>query len=724
MAKIESLEILIQANADQLKSELQATQGLLKGFQKSVESSSTSVQGSFVGGITKGTIVANILMGTVQKLTSSITNQVKAVVSAGSSYSRMKVATDVVARNLGMTKIQVDGLRDSLAESNTYGIKAEEVIKSLALSGLVKMSEELEAVDARTNKMIKGTNALVLVMKDLAAVSGRDSSEGINRVTKFIQTGNASFVDGMIELGNLGTEYRMFAKTLGKSRGDLTALEEAQARTNIVMREGGKVAGAYAQTYETSGKQIGSIGDAIQSIREIVGGSLEPIFATLGKGTLSFLMGIRDMMGRYAGDIQKFGIRVAGTILAIIRTIGALLSRIPVIGKFFNGMANLSLKSMTTTASAIDGTAGSMDNASESAGKLKKKLMGLAGFDEMNVLSSPESGSGDGGAGVDVGGINPADFGIGDETLSEVNKFADNIGKSWKGMIDNIKNKWNELVENIKKNPFIQKIVDSTQGLRDEVMKLIDNFKEVWQMTGMSQHFSKALEVIGSIISAVIGGALYFIIEGWRIQIKLINNTIDWLKKMLVQGIKTFLDIRNWINTVIGVVGNLRDRLVQAFSSPQNAVNTFISLVSNKVNGLKSVFGILGSTLASLIKVPMNAVIDSLNRFFNTLRGVKIPDWVPGVGGKGFSLPNIPKLAQGGVVSSPTIAMVGEAGKEVVMPLERNTEWISQLAQQINNSGGQPTQLIVNVGGEKLYEQTIDYIKDKSLRTNVNLLGL
>lgn len=44
----------------------------------------------------------------------------------------------------------------------------------------------------------------------------------------------------------------------------------------------------------------------------------------------------------------------------------------------------------------------------------------------------------------------------------------------------------------------------------------------------------------------------------------------------------------------------------------------------------------------------------------------------------------VPMLAKGGVVDSPTLAMVGEAGKEVVMPLENNTGWIHELAGKIS----------------------------------------
>ena len=44
---------------------------------------------------------------------------------------------------------------------------------------------------------------------------------------------------------------------------------------------------------------------------------------------------------------------------------------------------------------------------------------------------------------------------------------------------------------------------------------------------------------------------------------------------------------------------------------------------------------------------------------------------------------SIPKLARGGIVNQPTQAIIGEAGKEAVLPLENNTEWMDTLAQKI-----------------------------------------
>jgi len=72
--------------------------------------------------------------------------------------------------------------------------------------------------------------------------------------------------------------------------------------------------------------------------------------------------------------------------------------------------------------------------------------------------------------------------------------------------------------------------------------------------------------------------------------------------------------------------------------------------------------------LLSVAKTIFNGIASLWNNTFGKL-SFSIPSWVPGLGGKGFSVPEIPMLAAGGIVTSPTLAMIGERGPEAVIPL-------------------------------------------------------
>lgn len=103
----------------------------------------------------------------------------------------------------------------------------------------------------------------------------------------------------------------------------------------------------------------------------------------------------------------------------------------------------------------------------------------------------------------------------------------------------------------------------------------------------------------------------------------------------------------------------------------------------------------IGNTFESVmgtVKGIINGVISLINGAIGAINKLKvdIPDWVPKYGGSSFGLniPKIPMLASGGVVDQPTLAMVGEAGKEAVMPLENNTAWIDKLADKLSGKIG------------------------------------
>jgi hypothetical protein len=70
----------------------------------------------------------------------------------------------------------------------------------------------------------------------------------------------------------------------------------------------------------------------------------------------------------------------------------------------------------------------------------------------------------------------------------------------------------------------------------------------------------------------------------------------------------------------------------------------------------------------AIFKTLFNAIAKLWNNTIGKL-SFSVPDWVPGLGGKGFDVPNIPMLADGGIVTGPTLAMIGESGPEAVIPL-------------------------------------------------------
>lgn len=196
------------------------------------------------------------------------------------------------------------------------------------------------------------------------------------------------------------------------------------------------------------------------------------------------------------------------------------------------------------------------------------------------------------------------------------------------------------------------------------------------------------------------------------------KTSISTLATQAWTGVKTaWNSAKQWFdNTIINPVG-------KAFDTMWNGVKT---TCGNAFNGIKNA-----------VKTPLNFVIDMINKVIRGLNSLKIdiPEWVPGVGGStwGISIPNIPKLARGGVVDQPTLAMVGEAGKEAVVPLQNNTEWTGQVASLLasallpfmqGSSGGDMNRDIVfNLGDVELARAFLPSLIREADRQGVTIGG-
>lgn len=191
---------------------------------------------------------------------------------------------------------------------------------------------------------------------------------------------------------------------------------------------------------------------------------------------------------------------------------------------------------------------------------------------------------------------------------------------------------------------------------------------------------------------------------------------------------------KNVFETVKNVVKVFRDFMGPIINSLEVVFLGLTSFISGVFSnnwrrawfGVRQIFEGIVSGLRNIFKAPLNFMIDGINKFLSGIGKIKIPDWVPGVGGKGFSIPRIPRLAKGGIVSASTIANIGEAGTEAVIPLQRNTQGLDMIAEKISerlslpqNDGTGATYVIKLVldDGRVITKMVIDNIKDYEART-------
>jgi len=120
------------------------------------------------------------------------------------------------------------------------------------------------------------------------------------------------------------------------------------------------------------------------------------------------------------------------------------------------------------------------------------------------------------------------------------------------------------------------------------------------------------------------------------------------------------------IAAVIAIIAILYTK----FEGVRKVVDNVFGFIKDVVMGSIDVITTYVQTVLGVYKTIFNTIAKLWNNTIGKL-SFEFPSWVPGLGGKGFSVPNIPMLAEGGIVTSPTLAMIGERGPEAVVPLSR-----------------------------------------------------
>jgi phage-related minor tail protein len=198
------------------------------------------------------------------------------------------------------------------------------------------------------------------------------------------------------------------------------------------------------------------------------------------------------------------------------------------------------------------------------------------------------------------------------------------------------------------------------------------------------------------------------------------NTVASWFNNTIIQPIaKFFSGMWNglkdgaksaWegIKSVFSAVGNFfSDIFSKAWKKVKDVFSTGGEIFTNIKDGIITAFKVVVNAIIRGINAVVGAPFKGLNGILDKISGISI------AGVKPFSwltwratIPEIPQLATGGITNGATLAMIGERGKEAVLPLENNTEWMDLLAQRIVALTGDGTPIYLTVDG-KVFAQTV-----------------
>nr|DAJ86736.1 MAG TPA: minor tail protein [Caudoviricetes sp.] len=276
--------------------------------------------------------------------------------------------------------------------------------------------------------------------------------------------------------------------------------------------------------------------------------------------------------------------------------------------------------------------------------------------------------------------------------------------------IENVKNGMSELIEKFLEfwNTYVQPILQNLALMFEDTYEnhLKPVFDNIFEIMGI------VIDILNDLWTNILQPIIAWIIEN---VLPVILPIIENLSQNIKDSVDFILDLINFllagVKLVFAAIHALLTKdtdkaLRQAEKSVKDFVNSVIQVFENMVNH----------------------VINGLNSLisgFNSI-GFDLPDFLGG-GSWHPSIPtiptvNLPRLANGGVTTGMTLAEIGEAGKEAVLPLENNTGWMddlaSKLASKMPDYSGAKT-VVLAVDGKEFARINLPYLQDEEIRLGI-----
>ena len=259
----------------------------------------------------------------------------------------------------------------------------------------------------------------------------------------------------------------------------------------------------------------------------------------------------------------------------------------------------------------------------------------------------------------------------------------------WQGIV----NAWNTVI-----GPWIEIARRLWDKIREGASAAWEGIKAIWN--AVSGWFNTNIVTpVKNFFTNMWNGLKTGASNAWAAIKNVWNVVSTWFNSKIVTPVKNFFT---------GMWNGLKNGATQAWTAIKNVfspvINWFKETFKRAWEGVKNVFATGGKIFSGIkegienvFKTVVNAIIrgintvvafpfNAINGFLDTLRKISILGVSPFSWIGSIAVPQIPLLATGGVLTSPTLMIGGEDGAEAVVPLAKNTEWIQAVALEMEEA--------------------------------------
>lgn len=570
------------------------------------------------------------------------------------------------------------------------------IVAIKSIIGLVRMVNEITKIGADIDDMAQKLQIsnekyqewnYIMMMCGSSMNDLQTAMNGMVQRLKSVDQGSAEAIAGFQKLGisiydatgNLRDNFELFEEAVEK----LQQMEAGTERLVIAQQIFGRSASNLTILLNTSAKQM----ENIRRTQEVLGLSMSENAIRMS----AVYQDAIDTM-KQAGQSLK-SVVMELFVQPFLNIVKAIIKAITYIKVFIQAL--FGLKGSNAVSDSVSEIGGTAENTEKKVNKLKRSLMG---FDELNVVPSGETES------ADIG----ADFG--DMGLNNLKEDFDALfSEEELAKIEAFKQKIITFVDAFKNNPIVKGII--TIG-----KQIFDGLKEIWD--GIKEGVGDTLTEIWNLI-----------VQIWQYIEPLISFAVDLAVGLIIPAINIILQA---VKSVVGIVSAVIDTIIGIISGIWTMLEGFFTFlwgwltgdmemmidgVETSLDGFLQFWGSLWdgvkrilSNVWDFIKEVIVGITDGITNVVNAIRDFFGIDKNTKMGYTFTGGYTYQAMATGGIVNSATPALVGEAGREAVLPLENNTGWMDILADRIIAKQNTPSKIVLQVGEKELGWATINGI--------------